>query len=107
MNDRISHRADEAEALRAHDFGDEVRVDLTEATRDRAQKICVQAIGRELENGLESSFVNQGEHCGLGRGRHGGARLPVEQRHFAEEVSRLNERERFLIAAAPELGDLD
>ena len=41
-----------------------------------------------------------------GRG-HGGARFPIEQRHFSKEISRLNKPERFLLTAPAGFGDFD
>jgi hypothetical protein len=107
VNDRIRHRADEAQALGSHHFRDEVRVHLAQPLGDGAQEIHVQPAWRELEDSLESLVVDRAEQRGLVRGGHGGTRLPIEQRHFAEEVAVLDEPERLLLAAAAGFRDFN
>ena len=66
---------------------------------ERRKFMCTR-LGASSRMCWKVSVVYRPEEGRLRRGRHRGTRLAVEQRHFAEEIARLNERERFLFAAA-------
>ena len=98
--------ADQAESLRAHHFADEMRIHGAQPLGNRVQKIHVQTAGSELENVLESRFIDCPEQSRLSGRGHGGAGLPIEQRHFAEEISRLDKPECLLLTAPAGFRDL-
>ena len=105
VNDRVCHRADEAQALAAHEFGDEMRIDPAQPLDDGAQEIHVQIARRGFEDALESARVDFSEHGGDAGRRLRGAGLAVDERHLAEEISRRDEAERFLLSAAAHFGN--
>src|ERR1700759_1301239 len=58
------------------------------------------------EDLLERVLVHTRENRRFCSDRAGGARLSIEQRHFAEEISCFDITERFLPTAASNLGNL-
>src|SRR3954447_10210901 len=82
-----------------------MRVDVPQAIRDATEEIHVHPTGRELKDVLETALVDAREQARLRGRRFRGPWLPVEERHFAEEVPGVDVTKRLLFAAATRLGN--
>ena len=74
------------------------------STTERRKFMC-RSRGAFSRMRAKADAIDAPEDRGLRGRRLRGARLAVDQRHFAEKIARLNEAERLLLAAATDLRD--